>query len=424
VLYGSLVLEDMQRYSTNAKVILKSGCAAAYQGQQGSLLDGTAGSHFQQAKSTWVPNSLLAQGGQQMGLTEEEQGINLVHDSYSMMQRLAGNMRPVNNQTAAVGPYEAAVSPPDAYTPVPTTLCVNLFSGFLSCQKLIPLKWLASQLALELEMCQSNNIFLHSGPSAVNFSLTDVSYVSEMFEFDSTYDAAFYQGLSTLGVPLKFSSWHYHVFNWTGNTMIAQIQERARSVKAILAVNRLAQNNQYFDSDRLYHAIGENYYATLDTDVPAIARTRTWFLENAGRNPVTEFQFRVGGRYYPAQPVKCTGGAGEALVELMKVMNYFADYTRAIDIDMFNWSSMYWGGGDRFIMAGCFENTDAFPNTISGMNAEEQSDIQLMVKYGPGRLDASTSVDLAREPTKQLWVFVNYDSLAIVRDGNKMELII
>lgn len=47
--------------------------------------------------------------------------------------------------------------------------------------------------------------------------LDNVNFIAEMVEFDSTYDYAFYQGLQQ-GVPLHFSSWHFHNFTLTGNT--------------------------------------------------------------------------------------------------------------------------------------------------------------------------------------------------------------
>lgn len=107
--------------------------------------------------------------------------------------------------------------------------------------------------------------------------------------------------------------------------------------------------------------------------------------------------------------------------ELMKVMNYLGDYTRSICVDMFSWSSFYWGGGDKFIIAGCFENTDAFPGTISGLNAEEQSDIQLMI-----RTEQSNLYEPNQSPSndKQLSVFVNYDTIVVVRDKNNISLIL
>jgi hypothetical protein len=58
-----------------------------------------------------------------------------------------------------------------------------------------------------------------------------------------------------------------------------------------------------------------------------------------------------------------------------------------------------------------FENTDVMPDSIAGINAEEQSDINL-------------SVTLAAAPTsKKLEVFMHYDALLIVREGNLVDLV-
>lgn len=81
-----------------------------------------------------------------------------------------------------------------------------------------------------------------------------------MVEFDSTYDSAFFQGLVGGGVPLKFSSWHFHSFNVSGSSQIFQIHERARSVKmALCVVKNSSQPSYTTDSEWFYHDLSKDH---------------------------------------------------------------------------------------------------------------------------------------------------------------------
>lgn len=83
-----------------------------------------------------------------------------------------------------------------------------------------------------------------------------------------------------------------------------QIHERSRSVKMALAVARDATEAYPCESDRFYHALGE------------YQSTSTGALISKDASPVTQYWWRVGGQYYPSQPVNCLTGAGEAFAEL------------------------------------------------------------------------------------------------------------
>lgn len=98
------------------------------------------------------------------------------------------------------------------------------------------------------------------------------------------------------------------------------------------------------------------------------------------------------------------------------------DYTRGSKIDAHKWCAFYTdnslspfrsNGGESFIMACGFENTDVSPGTIAGINAEEQSDIALNVKC----------VGAIAPADKKLDIFMYYDALLVVRPGNNVELI-
>lgn len=286
------------------------------------------------------------------------------------------------------------------------TYCLNLLAGLFTQKKLVPLKWMAAQLAVEITVATVGDAALFDNATEVALKIHDPQFVAELISFDSTYDQAFYMGLEAGGVPLKFASFHFHSFNVNGNSNTVQIHERSRSIKCALAVVRDQESQVGLkDSDRFFHALGQ----TIGTN---------GLLDEGRRTSaaITEFQWRVGGRYYPSQPVRCTMGAAEAYVELLKALNQFGDYTCANAINIYNWSS-YGSGmalGDKFIIAAEFENTDIVPGTIAGINGEEQSDIALTIR---------TNGSIPTEARRTLDVFIHYDAMIIVRDGNHVDLI-
>lgn len=302
----------------------------------------------------------------------------------------------------------------------PRRVAINLFDGVLNLRKLLALNWMAAQFAIELTLHDAKHAIQSSCDSSVGFSIQNVEYVTELFYFDSVYDVGFLMGLKNDGIPMKYSSWNYHTFALTGSKNQLQIQDRARSVKYAIAVIRDANPTDITkDSNRFYYD-GAVKYLT-----PASAGTteeqRLW---NAGLRapevslqtgqstaPVKSFQWRVGGKYYPAQPVLCRGGGAEAYMELLKVFDGMGDFTFGHVIGDHNWGGDVLGtvrGGNNFMIAMKFEHEDMADN-ISGINAEEQSDLLLDLEFeGPVQ-------------DKRCDIFVCYDALLILRDGNSVQ---
>jgi hypothetical protein len=141
---------------------------------------------------------------------------------------------------------------------------VQLALGLMTQEKLIPTKYMASQLAIELTLetvanCIMADVKTSTGPSiagyaatwpsVINYAVSNVNLIPEILEFDASYDTAFLQGLQNGGVPLKFSSWHTFLFSSaSSSTVNLLIQERSRSVKSIFTVQRLGQPNITLDN--------------------------------------------------------------------------------------------------------------------------------------------------------------------------------
>jgi hypothetical protein len=183
---------------------------------------------------------------------------------------------------------------------------VQLALGIFNQEKLIPTKFMASQLAIEITLenpqaCmyyQPSSTFLGSGsispaasvnpvtglgtPSATppSYQVTNVNLIPEILEFDASYDESFLKGLQTGGVPIKFATWNNYRFSNNGVSSInLQIQERSRSVKAIFCMQRRAPETFGSDSGAAF----------FNTAVGSTSNVN-------GASTFQEYQYRIGGR--------------------------------------------------------------------------------------------------------------------------------
>ena len=345
----------------------------------------------------------------------------------------------------------------DAYT-ITRRYQVSLALGLLTQEKLIPTKFMASQLAIEITLAQPTDcmIVTHANASNVeefsrkpSYSVTHVNLIPEILQFDSSYDAMFLMGLKTDGVPIKFGSWHQHLFSSGGsNVMSFNIQERSRSVKALFAIQRRPGSDFNADSGAMFYDTGYRDQNNMETSA------------------CQSYQYRIGGRYFPSSPVQMTieqggsqtNGACEAYVELAKALNMMGDYRLSTSVNPANWAiqpTAYASGGyegelpeydyltstRNYTLKGapvvkqittadnCFAGTNSSGTfcmamnlettngtEISGLNAEEQSDISLQVNYS-----ASQNLGRTNQPA-QFEVFVYFDTLMVLKENNVMEI--
>lgn len=331
---------------------------------------------------------------------------------------------------------------------------VTFALGMFNQDKLIPVKFMASQLAIELTLEQVNScVFSAKEATVVGFPPTygvgNVNLIPEILVFDSSYDAMFLKGLQEGGVPIKFSSWHTFIFGTQqSSTMMLQIQERSRSVKALFALQRRSPPTLNSDSGATF----------FDTSV----------LDTINGNSMQNYQYRIGGRYFPAAPVQLstnpgsgvTNGGAEAYLELQKALNIVGDYRLSASCNTMRWAlptqtnisgpiynntqlneldySQFirsWGplghpdlstttyvdsgagnsfsgnlGSSCFGMAINLETSNGVE--ISGLNAEEQSDISLQI-YWKGSQSATNVIE----------VYSYYDAMWVLRENNVLELI-
>lgn len=324
---------------------------------------------------------------------------------------------------------------------------VNLALGLLLQDKLIPTKFMASQLAIEITLAQSAECIYVAGSSTVtgtpSYALANINLIPEILEFDASYDEIFIQGLRATGVPLKFASWHTFIFSSSSASNVQlQIQERSRSVKALFTVQKRSQADISKDMGAMF----------FDT------------AANGELGTLQSYQYRIGGRYFPAAPVQTSGNIGgaetnggcEAYLELQKSLNTVGDYRLSSSVNSTRWAigptsagvlpdldysqelrsygaagapslavveavgttgSSFSGtvGSAAFAMAVNLETSNGLE--ISGLNAEEQSDISLLANWKTPQVTGSAGVPSSLE------VYSYYDAMIVLRENNVIELI-
>lgn len=322
---------------------------------------------------------------------------------------------------------------------------IQLATGLFTSEKLIPTKFMASQLAIEITLETAANCLYLSHPgssitpleSTFTYYVSEVNLIPEVLEFDASYDDMFLKGLQNGGVPIKFSSWHTFLFSSAQSTSVnLQVQERSRSVKSIFTVQRRSQPSITKDNGACF------------------------FDTSSDGTTLQTFQTRIGSRYFPASPVQCanqiggssSNGGCEAFIELQKALNTIGDYRLSTPVNTSRWALQNSAGelqdfdfdkslskvsatgvstfsvasssanafsGDLgsqcFAMACSLETSNGVE--ISGLNAEEQSDISVIAYWKSPQQTGDSSV------ASSLEVYTFYDAMIVLRENNVLELI-
>jgi hypothetical protein len=426
LLYGSTPLEDIVNYNVIARMLSEWTSSSGAVHDQTSIADGIGGA---------------SNIGSSSAATKVVNTRSLTHGLYSL--------------GAGFFCYPSAITA-SGYTTRRYQVTIGL--GLFTQGKLLPTKFMASQLAVELTLAKETDCIISNGcagiSSALNetlnptYQIKNVNMIPEILEFDASYDNMFLKGLQEGGVPIKFSSWHTYQFTHPGgNSVNILIQERSRSVKSIFTVIRRQNSTKYNDSGALFAHLKEGNY-----------------LES--------YQYRIGGRYFPASPVQVNDGgidigSAEAFLELQKALHTVGDSRLSTNASSLNWAPRYVvptginspngasavrfqtvaesdyqcfpSGADSanvqvytldgqdfttggpgaagipsacFCMATCLESTSGME--ISGLNAEEQSDISLNIKWTGAAPDAGAFL---------IETYVFYDAMIVLRENNVLELI-
>ncbi len=437
ILYGSTPLEDIINYNQIIRNLTEWTCTNATNSlDQTTISDGIGG---------YAPGFDTS--------TPIKQGLVNIRQKY--IQGLDGS---VNTTAASLNAANGFGSVPNTFKPYGMTgsACtrryqVNLGTGLFTQDKLIPTKFMASQFAIEITLEQpAGCIFATPSKSSGSgteptYAVTNVNLIPEVIEFDSSYDLSIMQGLANGGVPLKYATWHTYIFNVGGvSNANLQVQERSRSVKALFGCQRRSP-------------------MTITTDSGA-----TFFDTATDPSCMQSYQYRIGGRYFPAAPVQLAinlgtavgNGGVEAFIELQKALNVVGDYRLSTSCNSTRWAQPpyttsavalvgasnlnefdYNGlitsyntvgapnlgyvtiprstAGNSFcgnIGSACFTSAIDLETSsgieISGLNAEEQSDITFMATW-----TARQSDNFVYE------IYAYVDQMIILRENNMLEVI-
>jgi hypothetical protein len=325
--------------------------------------------------------------------------------------------------------------------------------GLFQQGKLIPLKWMATQFRIELDLAPFLEVVAGEGydPQEDYYEVSNVQYLIEIQEFDESYDKAIMAGLENEGLPIHFGSWNvYTNAPVAGDRQTVNIPERNRSLKALFHVLKPPVGVCSFFQDDT--ATPPKYEQKAGVSVPW--DSHAMLQSSNGMTPtkylgmpdptgwVAEFQWRIGGKYYPGAPVNggltLANGGAEAYFEFAKAMNTVGNFNLSTVMTPNRWApvgsdglgistvcdhdglhtkdpnyALHFHGPTAFAIAANLETSNGAE--ISGLNGEEQNDIALTITYGP---PGSTQCTQARYHT-----YVYYDNLMILRMNNIVEFI-
>lgn len=323
LLYGSTPIEDIVNYNVIVRALTEWSSSNMQVVDQAAVNEGIGG--------ITLGSSLYST---EIGTSAEQNVSGLVNVRQAHIQGI-DNISGPTTKVAFTGGAGFGTVPNAAAT---RKYQISFALGMFTQEKLIPTKFMASQLAIELTLETPAACIIHkyTGTSTTppSYLVKNVNLIPEILEFDASYDSMFLMGLQQGGVPIKFSSWHTYIFSTGGASRLnLQIQERSRSVKALFAVQRRSPATFETDSGAL-HFVSNSSSIASNTDTVQTAQT------------LQDYQFRIGGRYYPAAPVQCSlnsgstlsNGGAEALTELQKALNQVGDYRLSTAINPRTWA--------------------------------------------------------------------------------------
>ena len=283
-MYGSTPIEDIPNYNCIVRALTEWTSSDQVGADQTSITDGIGGVTPSLSGMLGVGATAVAGGRQPLLANVRQkyiQGVDLRGVAADASGLSGFGVVPNGEALGATLSDHASIT---AKNPV-RRYQIQLALGMLTQEKLIPTKFMASQLAIELTLANPADCIYHSivkvPPetviSAPTYTVKEVNLIPEILEFDASYDESFLKGLQGGGVPIKFSTWNNYRFTGSGSsTFNLQIQERSRSVKAIFAMLRREQALINVDSGATF----------FNTDITTTDAAST----------LQDYQFRIGGR--------------------------------------------------------------------------------------------------------------------------------
>lgn len=446
-LYGGTPQEDIQQYGVLTR-LLTEWTTTNQMGKldQLSISDGVGG--FVSALNVAVSNATGPVYSNYNGFVNTRQ--RFIQGVQANFGTSVGALNVYNAPNSDPSTLPAGIAPPSTPYTVRRYM-ISLALGLFCQDKLIPAKWMASQLTLEFTLEQANSCIYQPfgvGTNTTNptFAIGNVELILEQIDFDDQYDQDFLDALETKGIPIKFSTWDWFQFSTQGGAANQyQITERSRSIKGMFVVQRRNPPDFQYDS----HAC---FFDTNSTHID----------DGTGGSTLQSTQWRVGGRYLPGSPTqysanvggKCCNGGAEGILDLQKFLNTVGNYSLSTNTSVMNfavpaqvtatppvfneydyaktlvgWSyngipvvagiegSTISGGNSAGNMpSGCFAAAINFETSngieIAGLNGEEQTDISFNVRWSGAQTTGFV-----------IEAFVFVDKMWVLKPNNYVDLI-
>lgn len=409
VLYGSLVLEDIQDYNILQRLFTDT-------------LSKSGGSYSDTAMFQGIGRSVRISAATSTGYHLRDTLTQDRHNYHSL-------------EAAGVAPTE-----------VGTTVrryCIPINTGVFQQKRLIPLKFMSSQLQIEFEIADAVDsqiwvLGVGGTPAIPTATQTEVGLAEltcELLEFDAEFDSAVFTGLSN-GLAIPFQSWHMTSQNiQPGTSFMINIQESSRSVRYALAA---VTDDAFRTLDKDAHKFLNGMEATQASAVASSTDIQNNAPLVTQRSFLDSYQWRLGGTYYPSQPVPVYGSNQVALVAANSVDAAYADPPVEAHAELMKVFDNQFGrnimlGDSDYGIYSCKRNTIVGTNTgnvdnfvigvdfltdrgdvIGGINAEEQNDLMLLLKFNAGATNGTAKV---------VRIAVCYDNIMILGESNNMVLV-
>lgn len=322
-------------------------------------------------------------------------------------------------------------------------------SGLMTQTKLIPLKWMASQLTIELTLADPKNCIMIGGGGIVNltsnaigtgvrpifaplaptYRVFDVVLKPEILEMSPSYDQMFLKVVSERGgVTLKFNSWNtYHYPGIGGSTCRLNVKDRSKSIRHMICIQRYQAPTYIFDMHGSVNGSGPETF-------------------------LSSYQWKVGNTYYPQYPIvgylanapTITNGGVEAYTSLKNMMLRNDLYASQSNISIVNWGLINDLPSNLLLdysaqLRGYQDNGDS-NLTIPAQNVAGEmasstfaASVDLEASHGLelGGFDAETIDDIAfigqysgnQSILYEFMVMVNYDAQIVLLSDNVLKLI-
>ena len=214
VLYGGTVLEDMNNYNTIVRCITEWTANSPHMTMdQSTINEGIGGIVMDYVPNYTIPLNAVTTNGATAGVVapfnvrqKHIHGLSTVNTDGLLIAGTGIAGKSVEDAGASSAPPGwTAIT---GYTAITQRYQVQFALGLFSQGKYLPTKFMASQLAIEITLEQSQACLFASdvtkgggvGMTTPTYGVGNVILLPEILEFDPSYDAIFLKGLQEGGV--------------------------------------------------------------------------------------------------------------------------------------------------------------------------------------------------------------------------------